>query len=107
ADGRQVARSVSGAGDPTRALSGRPGGPPPDRIRIAGVVWTASTAVPPFEADGFGLEPAGPGMHPAGSSISNPVMAACLRDVGLRDSREPGLGLRLRGRLRGAPREVA
>src|ERR1035437_1348280 len=88
-------------------LSRRPGEWPGDRIQIAGVVWTASSAVPPLDPDGFGLDSAGAGMHPAGCSVPNPVMAAWLRDVGLRGSREPGLGLRLRRRLRGAPREIA
>src|ERR1035437_5206584 len=62
----------------TLALSGLPGEWPADGIRIAGVVWTASNAVPPLDPDRFGLEPAGPGMPLAGSSFPNPGLAACL-----------------------------
>jgi hypothetical protein len=51
------------------------GEPPPDGIWIAGVVRTPSS---PFRLapDGFGPGPAGPGMRPAGSSVS-PWAAAC------------------------------
>jgi hypothetical protein len=36
---------------------GLPGKPPANRIRIAGVIWTASAAVPPLDPDGFSPGP--------------------------------------------------
>src|SRR5664279_5114217 len=55
----------------TLVLSRLPGVPPGDEILITKVVWTASSAVSPSEPGGFGLDPAGPGMHPAVSSVSS------------------------------------
>ncbi len=61
-----------------RFLRACQGQPPLDRIWIAGVVRAPSS---PFRLDpaGFGLDLAGAGMRPAGGSIPNPVLAACLR----------------------------
>src|ERR1017187_10935470 len=69
-----VARSFLPGANPTLPLWRLPREWTADGIRIAKVVRSVSSALPPREPDDFGPDPAGGGMHHAGSSV-NPLAA--------------------------------